>query len=287
MEPRISREELEQLAKVHADPEFLSLWEQWLSSGVVTTQLIARYSRFVRKVARQAHARCGCQHLEVADLTQEGIIGLIRALTRWNPQRYPGAKFLTYAAYWVKQSIYRAIGDQEEAVRLPAHMQDLRPKLDRLHDRLTQRLKRAPSYGELARAAEIPVWKVYVLYAYQPVCLLGVLSDLGSLDFYSVLGENVSPAEPASEILAVESLSTEEFYLGLERVMRRLTAREREVIILSFGLEDGRVHSLLECALILTKRWKRKRGHPVTRELVRSLQVKALQKIREEVGIGK
>jgi RNA polymerase primary sigma factor len=221
--------------------------------------LITANSRLVISVAKKYMGR-GVPFL---DLIQEGNIGLIRATKKFDYRR--GHKFSTYATWWIRQAVTRAIADQGRTIRVPVHMGDQINKLLRVQHQLTQRLGREPSVEELADALEVPPKKVenMIQVARRPLSLETPTDD----EEDSVLGDFIEDNEaPPPDDTATYNLLRE--HLG--EVMNGLPPREVRILQLRYGLLDGQAYTLEEVG--------RKMG--VTRERVRQIEAQALSRLR-------
>jgi RNA polymerase primary sigma factor len=221
--------------------------------------LITANSRLVISVAKKYMGR-GVPFL---DLIQEGNIGLIRATKKFDYRR--GHKFSTYATWWIRQAVTRAIADQGRTIRVPVHMGDQINKLLRIQHQLTQRLGREPTVDELAIALDVPPKKVenMIQVARRPLSLETPTDD----EEDSVLGDFIEDDEaPPPDDTATYNLLKEH----LEEVLNSLPPREVRILQLRYGLLDGQAYTLEEVG--------RKMG--VTRERVRQIEAQALSRLR-------
>lgn len=222
--------------------------------------LIRANARLVISVAKKYIGR-GVPFL---DLIQEGNIGLIRATNKFEYQR--GHKFSTYATWWIRQAVSRAVADQGRTIRVPVHMGDQLNRMRRVQLRLLQELGREPTIQEMAEGMETTPDKVENLLeiARRPVSLETPIDDEGDSTFGDFVEDINSPA-PADEVAS--TLLQEQ----LEGALDRLPAREAQILRLRYGLEDGRVYTLEEVGQTIG----------VTRERVRQLEAQALNRLRQ------
>ena len=251
--------------KLDVSPEEIKKLEEETEEGMQARDLFIESNlRLVVSIAKKYLGR----GMQLQDLIQEGNMGLMKAVNKFDYTK--GFKFSTYATWWIKQAITRAIADQARTIRVPVHMVETINKLARMQRKLTQELRRDPTPEELADALHLTVEKVQQIQkiAQEPVSL----ETPGGEEDDSTLGDFVHDVELPNPL---EYTINEKYKEEIDSVLKTLTPREEKVLRLRVGLVDGKQHTLEEVG----------KEFNVTRERIRQIEAKAIRRLRHPTRI--
>ncbi len=234
----------------------------------VRRKMSAANLRLVVSIAKKYRNR----GLSFMDVISEGNTGLMRAVDKYEHER--GFKFSTYATWWIRQAITRAIADKSRTIRIPVHMHGLVGKLRKVHNDLEQRLARKPTMEEVAKAVGIKVEEAEKVM-HMSTNMISMDSPFGSQESEQRFGDIVPEAEANTSGLAESDLAN--LSDKMRQMLKTLNSRERQIIILRNGLGDGVPYTLEECGHVFG----------VTRERIRQIEAKAMRKLKHPVRIAK
>ncbi len=221
-------------------------------------QMIQSNLRLVISIAK----RYNNLGMPMSDLIEEGNLGLMRAVEKFNPGK--GFRFSTYAAWWIKQYVLRSIANQGKTIRIPVYMVDIISRYRKVSEKLTQKLGRRPTPGEVAHSIKLPVKKIQEIerMTLQPASLDAPMGEEGGTEFIDLIEQSQSSS-------AKDALAAFLTHEQVEDLLSRLTEREQQVLNFRYGLKDGATYTLGETAKHLG----------ITRERVRQIQNSAEKKL--------
>jgi len=255
----LSQKTKSQSSKIFAEHILASINKGKTMRGLAKKQMITANLRLVFSIAKKFQS----QNLHLLDLIQEGNIGLMRAVEKFEYRR--GYKFSTYAYWWIKQAITRAIADQSRTIRIPVHLNETLTKIMRVSLSLVQQEGREPTYEELAKRTNLPLNKIRdtLKLTLEPVSIQTPVGTDGEAE----LGDFIEERDLISPPDAVMYINLKEH---IEKALGDLSERENRILRMRFGLNSEREHTLDEIGCLFN----------VTRERIRQIEMKALQKLR-------
>lgn len=260
---RLYLREIGKIPLLNAEEELALAQEVVAGSKKAKDKMAEANMRLVVSIAKRYSGR----GLDFLDLIQEGNTGLLRAVEKFDPDK--GFKFSTYATWWIRQAITRAIADQARTIRIPVHMVETINKLLRTQRRMTQELNREPTIEELGKELEMEPEKVeYVIKIKQDITSLDAGVGRDGEDEDSVLGDFI---EDEDSTTPEESAASQLLKEQVQSVLSTLSDREQKIIKMRFGLDGGKSHTLEEVG----------QEFAVTRERIRQIEAKALAKLRK------
>lgn len=260
---RLYLREIGKIPLLNAEEELKLAYEVVEGSKKAKDKMAEANMRLVVSIAKRYSGR----GLDFLDLIQEGNTGLLRAVEKFDPDK--GFKFSTYATWWIRQAITRAIADQARTIRIPVHMVETINKLLRTQRRMTQELNREPTIEELGKELEMEPEKVeYVIKIKQDIQSLDAGVGRDDDDADSVLQDFIEDEESATP---EESASSQLLKEQVQSVLATLSDREQKIVRMRFGLDNGKSHTLEEVG----------QEFAVTRERIRQIEAKALAKLRK------
>ena len=260
---RLYLREIGKIPLLNSEEELKLAYEVVAGDKKAKDKMAEANMRLVVSIAKRYSGR----GLDFLDLIQEGNTGLLRAVEKFDPDK--GFKFSTYATWWIRQAITRAIADQARTIRIPVHMVETINKLLRTQRRMTQELNREPTIEELDKELEMEPEKVeYVIKIKQDIQSLDAGVGRDDDDADSVLQDFIEDEESATP---EESASSQLLKEQVQSVLSTLSDREQKIVRMRFGLDNGKSHTLEEVG----------QEFAVTRERIRQIEAKALAKLRK------